>query len=200
MATLYVDLDNSIQQVRVLDIYPATSFEDEIQCNLSTISLQDTQRKQYEALSYVWGKETSEQPVWVNGHSCTVTKNLEIALRYLRFKDAPRTIWVDALCINQADLEERTAQVAFIQVVYTDASRVLVWLGEATDATDEAIEFMVNNEDELSRTKGTERQALLRPVYKGIHELLRRPWWSRIWVHFYPKIILLTLRVVTNAP
>lgn len=61
----------------------------------------------YEALSYSWGAEGSVENITVNDRSLDVTKNLADALFFLRDESSTRTLWIDALCINQADLVEK---------------------------------------------------------------------------------------------
>jgi hypothetical protein len=61
-----------------------------------------------------------------------VTKNCELALRYLRKENSNRVLWVDAICINQKDNNERGHQVGMMRNVYSKATEVLVWLGESS--------------------------------------------------------------------
>ncbi|KAH6664631.1 hypothetical protein B0J14DRAFT_607382 [Halenospora varia] len=53
----------------------------------------------YEALSYTWGDAKNRRNIFLDGHIYSITRNLEIALLYLRRSDGVRTLWVDALCI-----------------------------------------------------------------------------------------------------
>ncbi|GAB1314452.1 Heterokaryon incompatibility protein 6, OR allele [Madurella fahalii] len=93
----------------------------------------------YEALSYVWGKPDKSHHVIVvdeNARSPTqlqITTNLYLALMHLRVSDRTRTLWVDAVCINQEDLTERSEQVQRMAAIYAQAYRVVVWLGEEAD-------------------------------------------------------------------
>ncbi|KAF8859326.1 heterokaryon incompatibility, partial [Acephala macrosclerotiorum] len=84
----------------------------------------------YEALSYVWGE--SDPPCWIlcNGQRKSVTPNLGAALRRLRYKEKWRLVWIDAICVNQEDLDERSQQVMLMRNIYSPARRVIVWLGE----------------------------------------------------------------------
>lgn len=61
----------------------------------------------YEALSYVWGDPDITVPIQLHGSGHKVTRNLELALRYIRLGDRERVMWVDALCINQTDISEK---------------------------------------------------------------------------------------------
>src|SRR4051812_31986925 len=61
----------------------------------------------YEAVSYVWGQNLDVRKIFLNGHIVLITANLEAALRHIRLEDKPRILWVDAICINQSDVNER---------------------------------------------------------------------------------------------
>jgi Heterokaryon incompatibility protein (HET) len=92
----------------------------------------------YVALSYVWGplEPAKQRRVFVNGHVTKVTNNLEEALHGLQRLPEIKTsgpglkVWVDALCINQNDLKERSQQVKRMRDIYARAGNVIVWLGK----------------------------------------------------------------------
>src|SRR5271154_1707381 len=69
----------------------------------------------YEAVSWCWGREPLSKSIRIHredqAFSFRITPNLELALRSLRRKDRARLLWIDAICINQRDLEERNEQV-----------------------------------------------------------------------------------------
>lgn len=71
-----------------------------------------------------------------------VTENLHTALKRFRFPDKPRTLWVDAICINQQDVPERNQQVQIMGPIFKNAGCVLVWLGEAIDGYGEVFELI----------------------------------------------------------
>ncbi|KAK5628910.1 hypothetical protein RRF57_004625 [Xylaria bambusicola] len=81
----------------------------------------------YEALSYVWGD--LEDQISVGGENAiTITKNLYLLLRSLRLPHRDRNLWVDALCINQSDHEEKKFQLALMKRVYQQAEKVIAYL------------------------------------------------------------------------
>lgn len=90
----------------------------------------------YEALSYTWAMEDGDvslsSQIRCNGGRIWVTKTCELALRYLRKSDSSRVLWVDAICINQKDADERGHQVGIMRDVYSKAAEVVVWLGETS--------------------------------------------------------------------
>ena len=184
----YTALDRSKRQIRVLILLPAVDEDNDIHCHLRTISLEEKEKKEkretkYEALSYTWGDPSNKNIIYINQSPFKVTKNLYIALRYLR-ESVPRTLWVDAICINQESVEERNFQVRQMRAIYAGASQVLVWLGESDEDTDEAIDVLLH----LSKTKRESLEELEEirepclPVLAGIGKIFNSAWWKRIWV------------------
>ncbi|KAM7193030.1 Heterokaryon incompatibility protein (HET) domain containing protein [Naviculisporaceae sp. PSN 640] len=111
----------------------------------------------YEALSYVWGDPRQRHDITINGETLSVTANLHGALTAFRHQLLPertishthqrRRLWADALCINQEDVPERTAQVELMGSIFKGATRVLAWLGweegaEGRQHTLDAIRFV----------------------------------------------------------
>ncbi|CAN9134635.1 unnamed protein product [Alternaria alternata] len=93
--------------------------------------------KQYafEALSDTWGNDLETTSIHIVDVDLGTTgyllsrPNLATALQYLRFADRERTLWIDAICIDQSNLEERGKQVKRMDQIYRFAKQVNVWLG-----------------------------------------------------------------------
>jgi hypothetical protein len=121
-------------QIRLIRLLPG-AWTDPIQCELFE---EDHGATKYEALSYVWGSQNVTRPIFLNRKEFRVTFNLEGALRHLRehFKndDKSKVFWVDALCINQNDTEERTNQVQLMGDIYRKCEQVVVYLGDRLDS------------------------------------------------------------------
>jgi hypothetical protein len=142
----------------------------------------------FHALSWRWGDEDDGKyaiTIKRNGNLSKkrVSKTLGLALKYLRLK-GDRVLWIDAICIDQKNLEERSFQVSLMSLVYTGANEVCVWLGEDDDESTKAIQFV---KDEISQLKDfdklcTDKQHL--PKWKALLVLMQRPWFSRRWVCF----------------
>jgi hypothetical protein len=104
----------------------------------------------FEALSYTWGNELESTPIEIidlqtkESGKLLIRPNLATALRYLRLDDKERTLWIDAICINQNDLDERGKQVKRMDQIYRFAKQVNVWLGsESVDEhSDRAMELL----------------------------------------------------------
>lgn len=120
--------------IRMLELLPATNGP--LACRLIPVKLM--QKPEYEALSYTWGKPNFPnllQEATSNSYF-RITDNLRDALQALRFQGASRLLWVDAVCINQGDHDEKGQQVNMMKDIYQSARRVLVWLGKGSENHD----------------------------------------------------------------
>ncbi|KAF2165767.1 hypothetical protein M409DRAFT_24053 [Zasmidium cellare ATCC 36951] len=117
----------------------------------------------YSAVSYTWGNNPETAPMVINGHLVQVPANTEIALRGLltqilrtthREKHATEPtsgdqrlplLWIDALCIDQENLTEKSQQVAMMGEIYSRADEVLVWLGDDGDGLGPELEALLND-------------------------------------------------------
>lgn len=110
-----------------------------------------------------------------------VTENLEAALRHLRYTNKIRLLWIDALCINQGDIKERSLQVMRMGDIFSRAANVCIWLGEAADRSDEAMDF-VEQVSHLGKLDKLIRDRSLVGTWQALAMLMRRSWFSRRWV------------------
>ena len=143
--------------------------------------------------------------------------NLENALRRLRWLREPRTLWIDAICINQDDLDERAQQVMLMRKIYSKADRVLVWLGPEMEGVEHAFRLasslrfaalsiqsrtpshseLALNFNVVNALATCEEQGLLPPSLFAISELsavFDWPWFARIW--FVQEVIVSTDAIV----
>ena len=160
----------------------------------------------YVALSYCWGDSRVTREIIVNGCSVNVTVNLEAALRQLRnshFIKQGFKLWVDAICIDQSNLEERGQQVGRMRDIYSLAWHVVIWLG--VDANDSSLAMtavkhlsarmaMGNPLNGLYRKSrsidarplfviwSTYKSSMREAVYRALYHLLTRPYWRRLWI------------------
>ncbi|KAN0104774.1 HET domain containing protein [Hyaloscypha variabilis] len=176
----YLPLEES--EIRLFILYPG-SDEDAVSGRIEHSSWGFNSNKQYEALSYVWGDVRDSVAILVDGRTVSVTKSLETALRHLRYRDKPRTLWVDYVCINQEDIPERSKQVARMGLIYGQASSVLIWLGLATVNSGVGMEilryFATEKRPQSCPVWQTYPQSL---VHQGLQDVMTRPWFERMWV------------------
>lgn len=114
----------SASTTRVLHILPATSpdMSDTISCQLSVISIDPS--PEYRALSYVWGDPSATKSILVDNTPFEVRENLWNYLAQARHEGYVDALWIDAICINQDDLDERSKQVAIMGQIYSKASEL----------------------------------------------------------------------------
>ncbi|KAH8758774.1 heterokaryon incompatibility protein-domain-containing protein [Hyaloscypha sp. PMI_1271] len=128
-------------EIRILIVSPpASSDPTTIHGELFTAKLSD--KPPYEALSYCWGADVFPETLHLPGGVLAITDNLAAALRQLRHPEQRRHLWVDAVCINQRDNQEKNHQVSLMSQVYWNATTVLVWLGKGNENTREAMKTM----------------------------------------------------------
>ncbi|PMD29634.1 HET-domain-containing protein [Hyaloscypha variabilis F] len=107
----------------------------------------------YLALSYTWGDPTRVVPIQINDSTRNVTLNLRTALEHIRQEHEAVIIWVDAVCIDQTNHEEKSQQVQIMTEIYASAECTTVWLGPAADGSDEIIEKCNQIGEKLARPK-----------------------------------------------
>ncbi|GAB7360032.1 hypothetical protein MBLNU230_g7555t1 [Neophaeotheca triangularis] len=129
---------------RALILHPSLDTSTELSCDLQELDLDPSNPcRRFEALSYVWGSPTDSVAVKCCGKRLSVTRNCAAALRMLRRTKRSRTIFVDAICIDQTNHEERAQQVKLMGEIYRRAGRVLVWLGPGSPSTTWAFRHFV---------------------------------------------------------
>jgi hypothetical protein len=132
--------ENSQRVIRLVELLPSQHKTADIKCILRLESL--SRNPSYEALSYVWGDAAKLKHIDVCGHAFYVTNNLEIALHSLRLWNKSRVLWIDAICINQNDVVEKSSQVLQMGEIYSQAIEVLLWLGPETNSSAKAFYFL----------------------------------------------------------
>lgn len=152
----------------------------------------------YQALSYFWGDPNALRPISLQGRIVQISRNLESTLRHLRYEDRERTLWIDALSINQSDVIEKTQQVRQMHLIYARTHHLIVWIGERSEDSDIAMQAMrlIGREQEGEDTWNLDTahpSSMVKEVlaagdsfdpkpWVALNRLFRRPWFERIWV------------------
>ncbi|KAF2822351.1 HET-domain-containing protein, partial [Ophiobolus disseminans] len=183
---VYHQLRSGEQRVRLLNLSPGSNSDD-IQCDILDYKINlEKPFGMYEALSYRWGNPSDSRRILVRDQADTayqyldVTANLHAALHHMRDPSLHRTLWIDAVCINQSDLEERGQQVQFMASVYARACQVVVWLGESPENERDLQES--REAFELIRRVARNPVDIPSTMPKAVLNLLRKEWFTRIWV------------------
>ncbi|KAH8773784.1 heterokaryon incompatibility protein-domain-containing protein [Diaporthe sp. PMI_573] len=150
-----------------------------------------SQRPDYIALSYTWADATGDRVLrdtiflgnaW---EPFAITRNCAAALRRLRLRGGPRVVWIDAICIDQTNIGERSHQVSMMRDIYSRAQSVAIFLGgDANKKIDTPAGRLM---ERLSDDRFRAGRAVTNNWggdfdYQGIRDLFGQPYWSRIWV------------------
>lgn len=189
--TLYQPLDSRKSEIRVLtfarDIPRTTGQGDEpITLTMHAVSLDDSNLRRFNALSYVWGKPVFDQLVIINGVEVRVTENLYLALRDLLRSATDASWWVDAVCINQANTEERGSQVQMMSRIFSSAAATVAHLGSFRPTPALSLLKMLATQYRQPGSLEWIVAAASSPEFtegwKALVELLSVPYWSRAWI------------------
>jgi hypothetical protein len=191
---IYVPL-SSPDSIRILQLHPATEFNDLLEGDFiyrSRIAiLRDAYAQSYDAISYVWGEPVFSSMIRLRSRNIDIkiTKKVDALLRHLRKETVSRYLWVDAICLNQSDIGEKSVQVPLMGAIYNEARKVRIWFGEATDDTPKLFAFL-RTILALERRSGRLSAEIFKTVMNEIlgvassrliDALLRNPWFQRRW-------------------
>jgi Heterokaryon incompatibility protein (HET) len=220
---IYRPLARDRDEIRLLRLFPAPSGGE---VEIEIFHADTASNPSYEALSYVWGSSKYTHEVCIRPtfygdtlerrfanlstrerrkprlQTLGVSRNLSVALSYLTLPDRPRIFWIDAICIDQNNREEKSREVGRMGYIYSRARRVVVWLGEGQPDTPFAIATLksisksielvdeydyavlpgsvaLTLEKEISNPRGARANIL---VWMAIRSFFSAPWFTRLWV------------------
>jgi hypothetical protein len=177
----------STQKIRLLKLLRRKLFT-KMECKLIIVNVNDA--PPYEAISYTWGNEKPSIEIIVDNATLKVTPAVSEILEYRHSFIGTKLFWIDSICINQSDDDEKSQQVTLMKQIYSRASRVVVWLGPLKEAKDAylAVEMLMTifsrrmllstSLDDLYREffiKGN-------PAWNSMVKLFQHPWFSRVWI------------------
>ncbi|KAJ2987491.1 hypothetical protein NUW58_g4476 [Xylaria curta] len=177
-------------EIRVIDLLPGPFGDPSIHCRIRHVNVTKA-ASTYDALSYRWGDSAPTQNIFCdeNNAQLQVPFNTYNAMRYLRDPDKVRTVWIDAVCINQADTEEKNAQVQLMVFIYLCSSRTVVFLGNSTPGSRLLFQYLNQADDEQRRYQQLGRENPIfhlepppQQIIRELELLFRMEWFSRIWV------------------
>ena len=199
----YSPIDKGASEIRLMTLLPG-AFEAKVRITIKIVRLSESLKPGYEALSYTWGSATDLEHVYVHGDegekALAITKNLAEALRYLRYEDRPRVLWIDAICVDQNNTAERGHQVLRMAEIYRQAIRVVIWLGPERDDSTLAMQELdaLGQTIEMDWASGVVKPlsgnhynqwrkeplpfAENRKTLAAIETFLDRSWFKRLWI------------------
>lgn len=205
-STIYTacPLDPSKSEIRLLKVELEHGPGRALRCAFRKASLEE-HGPPFTAVSYAWGQGEHDRLIYVGMEAIKVTKTVDNVLRGV-LADGATFLWLDQICIDQANTMERSNQVSMMSVIYSRADRVLVYLGEAGEHTSVAIDFAEHyhwrmmdqgtSETRIAQMSSSESVSfiasrehsdssdteVLRRIALGLVDLLTRQFFQRLWV------------------
>jgi len=145
----YSPLNEKAQQIRLLTLLPGTispQKDFQIRIKLHIVELTKENEHEFEAVSYVWGSTDDHLDIWIETESgpqsLKITRNLYDCLMHICYESHPCILWIDAICIDQQNIPERSSQVRRMADIFSWSKRVVVWLGREADGSSLALHLL----------------------------------------------------------
>jgi hypothetical protein len=180
-----LDLSSS-KTMRLIEVLPLQDGNSSVHCRLT----HTTNEAEYACLSYVWGTDSPDRAIYINGLRFNVRQNLWDFLQYASFKVSQNAsavvkddrnqnvrsavtdlLWIDALCIDQDNTLERNHQVQQMGRFYEHAQHVVVWLGNDSDTASFLKEFTKQQTAKIRFNQ-----------LAGIKIFCKNAYWQRAWI------------------
>ncbi len=197
----YQRLSSTKQKIRLLKLMAGNRDTPDVECQLLEAQIENGRAwrvneqigkpkllvvESYEALSWSWGNEPAEYQILLRKDETRTrmkaTSTLVWALKYLRWPDRDRTLWIDAICINQQDVDEKNHQVQMMSQIYNYAASVCVWLGLDDAQSHKAIQFIQDEILQLQHFDKLCEDEANSQKWQSLLLLMQRPWFFRRWV------------------
>ncbi|KAI1353494.1 putative heterokaryon incompatibility protein [Xylaria sp. FL0043] len=172
-------------QIRLLKLSSSTPWNP-IRCELKAVHLDKV--PEFETISYTWGSQLGMKSLIVNGRRLRVSERVYDILHDRASYLKTRYIWIDSICINQEDDNEKSSQVQLMKKIYGFSHHTVIWLGYAPDASD-AIGLLAHLQRRMNFDDPVERAS--RPLtelkiddsrWPGLVRLIKHDYWFRCWV------------------
>jgi len=193
---IYEPLNKQENEIRLVTLHPASYSSKRIVCSLDHYKIDDA--PPHGALSYCWGDENDTVEIRVDGQSFPATRNLFNCLKQFQAQTTCSRMWIDAICIDQKNADEKNYQVPMMGEIYRKATQTVAWLGEEQGDVDLAFELLNQLAQaerhlfERSQTMALDQD--VEPVFHliakfmdnkywiALENLTSLPYWKRLWV------------------
>jgi len=177
--SVYSRLDHDI---RILNLEPRGGWSS-IKASLQPVKFLD--RPHYTALSYAWGTKEADHKLWIGQGTVSLRDNLFHALDSMTVSDTPLSLWVDAVCIDQDNSQEKNLQVPMMAFIYRRVKEVIVWLGVHKLPSTFAKVDLDHLSAELSQARILEPDkfnSLWEILEPWLYRLIYEEYWKRLWI------------------
>lgn len=184
-------LPDATNHMRLLEVFDR-DYSDTIRVRCGITTWPVDSMPWHSAISYVWGDSKPDKTILINDKTFQVGTSCELVLKQIHAYEKSRYYWIDAICIDQKNLDEKSKQLAMMGNIYKKADHVLACLGRHADDS----RFLFQNFEQFSRTvrepaDRLEFQRLLytryglstsRRLLRALFHFAERPYFSRLWI------------------
>lgn len=196
---IYSPLNRSEHEIRILVLEAGESYMP-LKCHLLQLPLAKAEEIGFETVSYCWGHPDDQDRLEVEGLPLRVPMTAIQALQRFRYPNKDRLLWIDSICLNQIDLEERGHEVARMRHIYSRGQKNLIWLGlddanaaAASYALHAILDDIKNHHDitealndclktNSEQSNFADHFSLCNELAAPLLKLFARPWFRRLWV------------------
>ncbi|KAI4102601.1 MAG: hypothetical protein L6R37_004314 [Teloschistes peruensis] len=182
----------SIDEIRLLRIR-AINADGRIDAQLIEMGIEDAKAQNYYALSYAWGQPLLTHHLYIDGSCLQITAHLHAALLSLKTltKDRPGTwFWIDAICINQFDLNEKAGQIPLMRSIFSHAAKVIIWLCGDDDSISGVFKMIPTTLNDMKGVWSDKKLTIMQREQKmkevlgstNLNQLFEQDWFGRLWV------------------
>lgn len=185
-------LESALTEIRLLELQSSDILDSPIHAVYHVINLESAAQS-YETLSYTWGdlEADDQKTIYIDSIPVCISSGLFSAMHRLRLPTSGRAsytrrLWIDQLCINQSDLQEKMQQVSMMGKIYSQCSSCNIWLGDLGDVSvsdaGDALDLLVCYAGErLEPESWLADQSRLDKALELINHIVTLPWWHRVW-------------------
>ncbi|KAG6361118.1 hypothetical protein INS49_009342 [Diaporthe citri] len=164
-------------EMRLLKIQPGEA-DDPIRGELVIVSTNS--QENYDAVSYTWADQTGDATrcfrAFIGIGYVSITRSCQEVLQRIRRRLCTKYVWIDSLCVDQDNLQERGHQVQLMPRIDTRAKKTYVYFGPTTSKDESILEALATGTVE----HGWDADEA--PFWVALNKFLRRPYFFRVWI------------------
>jgi WD40 repeat protein len=178
-AFVYTPLDQSKAEIRVLNVHPGAQNDENIILSFDKIQLSSNTEPDFEAVSYRWGSDKGQHQISLDGKVFFITPSQRDMILDLRYTHSVRRLWIDALCIDQKNIPERSHQVQHMRKIYSLARSVCVWLNHEIDESSPAFQTFLSFNSNCEPEQLSQKEHCF---WNQICTALNSEYFYRVWI------------------
>ena len=174
----HLPLDPRRRQIRLVTIDRRKRDSKDVHLHLKVHNADTVIKPSYCAVSYTWGPENGLREIYINDKKFSVRSNLFALLSQLKAHPTflRQWFWIDQICVDQSNLNERNDVVGRMSDIYSSAKEVVVWLGESNSDLDYVFDVFAGKMHFDYSSPG------LQKIEKATAAFCSRDYWGRLWI------------------